>query len=73
MTTRITKHPEFITREAYVALLESLGLDPSKVFKMSFSADLIYAEVLADPEDPEVRLFEQGEIPRKPVYIEIVD
>lgn len=63
--------PKSITRATYMALIESLGLDPSKVIRMSFSADGIFAEVFAEPGDKEIVLFEQGEFPRKPVRIMI--
>lgn len=60
-----------ITRAQYVALVEALGLDPSKVLTMRFNAHGIFAEVVADPGDPEVRLFEHGEVAKKPVFIGI--
>lgn len=62
-----------ITRAQYVALIEALGLDPSKVLMMRFDAHGIYAEVRVEPSDPEVHLFEAGEFPRKPVFIKVVD
>ena len=66
-----TTAPKTITRAQYVALLDALGLDPSKLIMMRFDAHGIYAEVLAEPGDPEVRLFEQDRLPRKPVFIKV--
>ena len=62
-----------ITRAKYVAFIKELGLNPSRTESIRGSAFGIFATVLADPGDPEVRLFEEGEIPMKPVYIQVVD
>ena len=40
---------------------------------MRFDAHGIFAEIIAEPGDPEVKLFEQGELPKKPVFIKVVD
>jgi len=64
--------PKTITRAQYVTLIEALGLDPSRILTMQFSAHGVFAEMLAEPDDPEVHLFEQGELPKKPVFIKVV-
>ena len=61
-----------ITRAKYVAFIKELVLDPSRTESIRCGVYGIFATVLADPGDPEMRLFEEGEIPMKPVYIQVV-
>jgi len=40
--------PESLTREQYVGLIESVGVDPDTLIEMNFKPDGIYATVAAE-------------------------
>lgn len=43
--------PEWISRKAFVLLVQSLGLDPTQLVSLSFTANGVYAEVFATNEE----------------------
>ena len=66
--------PERISREAYVALIESLGLAVKDLRSLEFRMDGVYAEVYATGDDGRrIVAPNANELVRHRVYIPVVD
>lgn len=64
--------PESITRKAYLALIESLGLETKDLRSLEFKHNAIYAEVIARDEHGD-RYAVGDEIATHRVCVKVVD
>ena len=66
--------PERISRKAYAALIETLGLDARRLHSLEFHRDGIYATVVALDENGNARLdYSLNEVVKHKVFIPVVD